>query len=44
MMHKKMSAAQRFQSLLWPLACLYDLVMSLNISCACFPRITVWRS
>ena len=30
MMHKKMSAAQRFQSLLWPLACLYDLVMSLR--------------
>lgn len=30
MMHKKMSAALRFQSLLWPLACLYDLVMSLR--------------
>ena len=30
MMHKKMSAAQRFQSLLWPLACLYDLVMSVR--------------
>lgn len=49
MMHKKMSAIQHLQSLLWPLACLYDLVMSVRnaafnrgwLASRCFPCATI---